>query len=281
MSRIADVLRKHRALALGASGAVDAAISSEADPAAWYPSEQEGSVEAAGSPVPQPGAVTTAEIPEAAPDVRARFDTASTAQLSRLVHRMLDTDPAGARVRSVLFTSVGPERSADFCGATAEALASHTSGSVCLVEGNLRHPSLHRGFGLPETPGLSDLLLRHTTLRACLVRVAANLWLLPAGTNAAEAAPALAGEAMRSSLREMVRTFDYVLVDTAAAVLHTDGLALAPLVDGVVLVIGANTTRREVARRIVDRLRGANAKVLGAVLANRDFPIPDRLYRML
>jgi Mrp family chromosome partitioning ATPase len=52
-------------------------------------------------------------------------------------------------------------------------------------------------------------------------------------------------------------------------------------VDAAVLVIGANASRREVAKRTIDQLRASNVTVLGAILTNRDFPIPEALYRVL
>jgi Mrp family chromosome partitioning ATPase len=58
-------------------------------------------------------------------------------------------------------------------------------------------------------------------------------------------------------------------------------MALAPVVDGVVLVIDSVTSRRETARRVADELKTARIHVLGAVLTNRTFPIPPSLYRRL
>jgi Mrp family chromosome partitioning ATPase len=86
---------------------------------------------------------------------------------------------------------------------------------------------------------------------------------------------------MRRHLREMLAEFDYVLLDTSSASVHSDAVALGPLVNAVVLIVGANATRREVAKRAIDRLHAANVKVLGAILTNRDFPIPETLYRLL
>ena len=75
--------------------------------------------------------------------------------------------------------------------------------------------------------------------------------------------------------------FDYLVVDTAAASEHRDAAVVSALVDGVVIILSANATRREVARRTVANLNEAGARVLGAVLADRTFPIPEAIYRKL
>ena len=53
------------------------------------------------------------------------------------------------------------------------------------------------------------------------------------------------------------------------------------MADGVVLVIEANSTRREAARMAKETFESANVKLLGAILNNRTFPIPESLYRKL
>lgn len=86
---------------------------------------------------------------------------------------------------------------------------------------------------------------------------------------------------MRRHVRDVLATFDYVLMNTSAASARSDAVALGGLVDAVVLAIGANATRREVAKRTLEQFRVANVRILGAILTNRDFPIPERLYRLL
>ncbi|MGH9594657.1 MAG: hypothetical protein ACRD5L_16320, partial [Bryobacteraceae bacterium] len=63
--------------------------------------------------------------------------------------------------------------------------------------------------------------------------------------------------------------------------LYADASLLARHADGLVLVVEAGATRREAARKIADDLRAAHMRVLGVVLNNRTYPIPERLYRRL
>jgi Mrp family chromosome partitioning ATPase len=60
---------------------------------------------------------------------------------------------------------------------------------------------------------------------------------------------------------------------------YADAMALGKLADGLVLVLEANSTRREAAMRVTESLSQAQIRVLGAVLNKRTFPIPESLYR--
>ncbi len=83
---------------------------------------------------------------------------------------------------------------------------------------------------------------------------------------------------MKQRLAELRGEFDYVLVDVPPLNVFEDALAFGQLVDGAVLVVEANATRREAAMQAADRLRKAGIPVLGAVLNNRTFAIPKALY---
>jgi Mrp family chromosome partitioning ATPase len=60
-----------------------------------------------------------------------------------------------------------------------------------------------------------------------------------------------------------------------------DAIVLGGQTDGVVLMLKANSSRRESARKAVQELHAANVRTLGAVLNQRTFPIPERLYKRL
>jgi Mrp family chromosome partitioning ATPase len=82
-------------------------------------------------------------------------------------------------------------------------------------------------------------------------------------------------------MAEMRAMFDYVLIDAPPVNLSNEAALLGQLSDGVVLVMEANSTRREAARKAKERLEAAKSHVLAAVLNNRTFPIPEGIYRRL
>jgi hypothetical protein len=82
-----------------------------------------------------------------------------------------------------------------------------------------------------------------------------------------------------SCLRELTEEFDFSILRCAPASWLTAGIGQS--CDGLVLVLTANKTRRIVATQIKDQLSRAQVPLLGTVLANRRFPVPQGLYRSL
>jgi Mrp family chromosome partitioning ATPase len=203
-------------------------------------------------------------------------------EINKLVHRIFALpDAPGPRV--VVFTSVGNvDSSAGLCAGAAKALAARTNGTVCVVEANFHSPSLHGYFDLQDLEGLGDGISRSGSIRMLASRVAAsNLWVLPC--ESAEVNPATLVNAGRLPLRmkELREGFDYVLVNSSAADRYSDATVLGQLADGVILVVEANSTLREVIQKIKQDFDTAGVRLLGAVLNNRTFPIPQVIYDRL
>lgn len=167
------------------------------------------------------------------------------------------------------------------CARVAEELASQGRGSVCVVDCNLRSPGLHQQFGTENHHGLSDALLGPGPVRDYVHRWSRNLWLVSCGGSPESGLTMLGSERMRARMAEIRATFDYVLIDAAPLSSCNDAIVLGGLTDGVVLTLKANSSRRETARNILNELQTANVRVLGAVLNQRTFPIPESLYKKL
>jgi Mrp family chromosome partitioning ATPase len=203
-------------------------------------------------------------------------------EFTKLVQRLFIM-PGNESPRTVVFAS--PERgngSSWVCARVAEVLASQVSGSVCLVDANLRRPGLHSQFAVENHQGLSDALLNPDPVRGFAQNLGRpNLWLVSCGSNPEGAQNLLSTDRMRLRMSELRAEFDYVLLDVAALGDANDAVLLGCGADGVVLVLKANSSRRESARKAVQDLQNAKARVFGAVLNQRTFPIPESIYNKL
>jgi len=200
----------------------------------------------------------------------------------KLVQRAFLTASVPGR-RTVLFAAVERhDGSPAICARAAEILAAQVKGSVCLVDANLRDPTLHRCFQREARVGLADLLRnggRATT--SVLQQVRDNLRLLPAGSPVAEPQTLFASDRVRQLLQDLRERFDYVLINAPPIGQCAEALHVSQLTEGVVLIVEAHSTHRERARSAKHRLDDARVPVLGVVLSNRTFPIPDMVYRRL
>jgi capsular exopolysaccharide synthesis family protein len=184
--------------------------------------------------------------------------------------------------RRVVFAGTESESGCSWmCARVGEALASHGRGRVCVVDCNLRTPGLHEQFSNENHHGLSDALLGDGPIQEYLHRRSQNLWLLSCGASPDAGLAMLSSDRLRSRLLELRSLFDYVLIDAAPLNSSHDALVLGSLSDGVVLVLKANSSRREAARQALNEMQSANVRVLGAVLNQRTFPIPEKIYKRL
>jgi protein-tyrosine kinase len=191
--------------------------------------------------------------------------------------------PGQASQKAVMFAAIGSGNGcAWLCAIIAKLLAESVSGSVCLVEANFRAPSLPYVFGMDNHHGFADSLRQEGAIKGFAKQVGRdNLWLLSSGALGNDSLSLLNSDRMKERITELRTEFDYLLIDAPPLNTHADGMILGRLADGVVLVLEANTTRREAALRVTESLRTTRIPVLGAVLNNRTFPIPEALYRRL
>jgi Mrp family chromosome partitioning ATPase len=168
------------------------------------------------------------------------------------------------------------------CAAVAETLAKNERGRVCLVEANFRSPALPGMFGVPNHFGLTEsLLIEGPVSKFAKPLPQQNLWLLSSGTLAVDSPNLLASEQLRGRIAQLREEFDFVILDAPPLNRYSDGVVLGQLSDGLVLVIEANTTRREAAAAVKESLLSAKVPILAAVLNKRTFPIPQSIYKML
>jgi protein-tyrosine kinase len=183
--------------------------------------------------------------------------------------------------RCVVFFSLGDETEGNsVCVRAAEALSAHSTGTVCVVDANFKAPTMHDVYSIENAVGFSEALVQTEPLESYAHQVQeSNLTVIPAGSNRLAWNCALASETARQRLADLRARFDYILIEARAMSTIGSDVMLGQLADGAVIVVEANETRREVARNAIDELVAANVRVLGAVLNNRRFPIPERLYR--
>jgi Mrp family chromosome partitioning ATPase len=87
--------------------------------------------------------------------------------------------------------------------------------------------------------------------------------------------------ALHSFFSEIRREFEYSIVQGQPAGESSMTTEIGQVADGVVLVISAQRTRRASARKIKEMLEAAQVRLLGTVLSDREFPIPEGIYRRL
>jgi Mrp family chromosome partitioning ATPase len=213
---------------------------------------------------------------------RSRPNASVREEIVEFVHRVFILPNSGAP-RTVIFSPVDENGgSGGICLEAGEVLTTQMSASVCLVDANLRAPSLHKLVGMDSFPGLTDAASDSEPIKKFARRIAdEKLWLLAVGSSVTAARSRLAAQRLGLWLPELKEQFDYVLVEAPPVTWRSETVLLGQIADGLVLTIEADSTRREAALAAKEALESSKVKLLGAILNNRTFPIPEALYRRL
>jgi hypothetical protein len=202
-------------------------------------------------------------------------------EIAKLVQRLFLRGDCISGPRVVSFSGiVRDDRSSWICACAGRSLASQANTSVCLMDTNFSSPQLHTHFAANNRAGLAAALSGEDPIRSFATRLSAeNLWLMPSGpTNPARHTNI---ERWRARFAELREEFDYVLISACPLTSETEAILMGQLADGIVLVVEANQGRREAIRRAKEHLEAGRVRLLGAVLDQRTFPIPEFLYRRL
>jgi Mrp family chromosome partitioning ATPase len=159
-------------------------------------------------------------------------------------------------------------------------LEARGGGSVCLVDAN----TAGQRFGSAHNAGLAELVRDpDCSLMNTVSRVPGRqLWILKSGAAAYDHSRRMAGsDNLRRRIDELRASFSFVLVDAAPFDKSHDALTLGALADGLVLGLRANRTRRDTARLVKQEIEAAKVKLLGAILVDRTFPVPEAIYKWL
>lgn len=147
-----------------------------------------------------------------------------------------------------------------------------------LVDCDLRKPKIHRSFGLNPEAGLAEVLTGEAPIEKAICKVEGlSLEVLPVRGLPANASELLASGRMRSLLEELTRTYDPVILDVPATLGLPDAKTVSELVDGVLVVVRAESTPQEEIEQALDVLD--RRRVLGLVLNDAHLDVGKLDYR--
>ncbi len=153
---------------------------------------------------------------------------------------------------------------------------------ILLIDADLRRGRLAKYLGVQQTVGLTDLLRSQVKLEDALFKIdVENLTFIASGSVPQNPVELLASENMKILLADLKSKFDYILIDTPPLISVTDPGILGSQADGVLLVVQAGRTQRGIVRHATELLHQAQARILGYVLTNIEYHLPEYIYRYL
>ena len=190
-------------------------------------------------------------------------------QIHSLVRQVFFADTQRP-VQQVVMSAI--ERETDLhsiCVQVAEILAQETCARIALAGSSATLQALDLR---PDTQYPNGTV----PLQRFAVPLSANVWRLPSPS-----AAGITNASLHSYLTQIRKQFDYSILELPVIVGSREAHAMAEFADGIILVVSAQHTRRATARKVMESLAGARTRILGTVLSDRDFPIPEAIYRRL
>jgi capsular exopolysaccharide synthesis family protein len=202
------------------------------------------------------------------PLIALRDPRAAAAEAYRTLRTNIQFSSLDKPLHTLLATSTAPDEGKSTTLANLAVTMAQAEQRVILVDCDLRRPTLHTLFDLPNDVGLTSMILAQDDAPPLQETSVPGLSLLASGPLPPRPADILGSRRMEAAIARLCAEADIVLFDTPPVNAVTDAAVLATKVDGVLLVFQAGKTRRDAARQARQILEKVKANIVGVVLNN-------------
>ena len=149
---------------------------------------------------------------------------------------------------------------------------------VLLLDADLRRPSVAIKLSLSPTPGLTNLLVSKGTYQDLLQHNAMTpeMDVLTSGDIPPNPSELLGSDRMEKLMQELVKDYDYVIVDLPPVNVVSDAIAMSRMLDGVIMIVRNGVSEQRMLDEAMRQLKLVNLRVLGFVF--RDNAVPGSKY---
>ncbi|MCC6327708.1 MAG: polysaccharide biosynthesis tyrosine autokinase, partial [Acidobacteria bacterium] len=189
---------------------------------------------------------------------------------------------AGHAPKSLLVTSSLPSEGKTTTATNTAVSLAQTGAKVLIIDADMRRPRLHAIFNVVNGEGLSTLLSSESTdadiARVVKIDDTSKVHILTSGPIPPNPAELIGSEQMASLLKRLQKHYSHVVIDSPPVTSFTDGVLIASMVDGVIMVVHAGKSSRQVVKRAKQLLHDVGARLLGVVLNNVNLRSQDNYH---
>ena len=186
----------------------------------------------------------------------------------KLLRTNLDfTIPQGTRCPVVGVTSSMRSEGKSTTSINLAYVLAEKGSKVLLIDGDLRIPSVAKKLNLPNTPGLTDMLMgRKVDLSTLQSNIVDSWYVLPSGDIPPNPSELLGSNRMKMVLQDLKKQFDYIIIDLPPVNIVSDAVSISSLITGMVVVVREGHTEKKDLERCFRQLKLSNVNVLGCVM---------------
>ena len=187
------------------------------------------------------------------------------AEAYRVLRTNIQYSSFDKEIKKILVTSSEPGEGKSTTAGNLALAYSQDEKKTLIIDCDLRKPSLHKKFRISNNVGLSDVVLDNSKISKSIVKYTDNLHILPSGKVPPNPSEMLGSKSMERLLNELSEIYDVVILDTPPVHAVTDAQILSTKVDGTILVVRAEKTKKESVIDGKKALEKVGANILGTV----------------
>lgn len=168
--------------------------------------------------------------------------------------------------RIIAVTSAVPGEGKTTTAVNLAAALAEAGAKVCLVEADLRRPSMAKSLGLVGDVGFTTVVIGKAPIETVLQNAGRNLAVLTSGPIPPNPSELLISQHARQVIAELARNVDFTIIDTPPLLPVTDGAEVATMADATLLVHRASKTTRDQAARSIQALDKVGRRPVGVIL---------------
>jgi len=196
-------------------------------------------------------------------------------EFRRLLHKIMNNESTDELKSLMLTSSMLAEGKSTVCSLLGVTAAVNKGVKTLIIDADLRRPAIAGFFKLLPDPGLVEILVEGYNPREAVQKTSIDkLDIITAGRYCESPSEVFDAEAIGSLVEELKFYYDLILIDSPPLVPVSDPMLLASKVDGVLLVVKAGETQKEVVQRAVEIVDPRKNNVLGVVLNNMTQTLP-------
>ncbi len=194
---------------------------------------------------------------------------------SRIYRKLMILHKDNPLKKLMVTSAVSFEGKSTVAAIFASTLANFNKTKILLIDGDFRKPKIHTYFNLPKNNGLSELILNKAPIDACCKTThIENLRVMTCG-NFIESFVLMSQLGTINEIFDKITTaFDHIIIDCPPVMPVSEPVLMAKDMDGILLVVKAGTTQREIVKHTVDLLEGAGGNILGVILNDCGHTLP-------
>ena len=171
----------------------------------------------------------------------------------------------------ILITGVGPQEGKTITTANLAVTMAQADSKIVILDCDMRRANVHKVFGTANDHGISNLLVGNSNMREAIhhTRIP-NLDVIPCGPIPPNPSELLGSTRMKTLLNSLRKHYAHILIDSPPSIAVTDAVVLSKSVDGVILVIRAGYTAKEIIKSGIAQFGAVGTHILGAVLNGVD-----------